>query len=30
MLEYHRSLEGTGRQVDVSSLRGDVSAYVVP
>ncbi|MGH8639647.1 MAG: hypothetical protein ACREUZ_21150 [Burkholderiales bacterium] len=30
VLEYHRSLAGTGRQVDVSSLRGDVSPYIVP
>jgi spermidine synthase len=30
MLEYHRSLEGSGRPVDVSSLRGDVSALIVP
>jgi spermidine synthase len=28
LLEYHRSLDATGRQVDVSSLRGDVMKHV--
>jgi spermidine synthase len=30
LLEYHRSIDGTGRQVDVSALRGDVMRHVIP
>jgi hypothetical protein len=28
LLEFHRSLRGDGRPVDVSSLAGDVSRHV--
>jgi spermidine synthase len=30
LLEYHRSLDGSGKSVDVSSLRGDVARHLQP
>ena len=29
LLEFHRSIDGSGRQVDVSRLTGDVMRHVV-